>query len=71
MKVDLDGNLYCTGPVGVWIIDPSGKHLRTVALEEGKCCMTNVGTYLPLSALDEGGWGEGSPNQQSIDGTQS
>ena len=42
MKVDLDGNLYCTGPGGVWIIDPSGKHLGTIALREGKRA-TNIG----------------------------
>jgi gluconolactonase len=36
MKVDLDGNLYCTGPGGVWIIDPSGKHMGTIALGDGK-----------------------------------
>jgi gluconolactonase len=42
MKVDLDGNLYCTGPGGVWIIDPSGKHLGTIALGDGRRA-TNVG----------------------------
>jgi len=42
MKVDLDGNLYCTGPGGVWIIDPTGKHLGTIALGDGKRA-TNVG----------------------------
>lgn len=30
MKVDLEGNVYCTGPGGVWIIDQSGKHLGTI-----------------------------------------
>ena len=30
MKVDVDGNVYCTGPGGVWVIDPSGKHLGTI-----------------------------------------
>jgi len=42
MKVDLDGHLYCTGPGGVWIMDPAGKHLGTIALGEGKRA-TNVG----------------------------
>lgn len=27
MKVDIEGNIYCTGPGGFWIIDPSGKCL--------------------------------------------
>lgn len=30
MKVDLKGNVYCTGPGGVWIISPEGKHLATI-----------------------------------------
>ena len=30
MKVDVEGNVYCTGSGGVWVIDPSGRHLGTV-----------------------------------------
>jgi len=30
MKVDTRGNLYCTGPAGVWIFSPQGKHLGTI-----------------------------------------
>ncbi len=30
MKVDVEGNIYCTGPGGLWIIDASGKHLGTI-----------------------------------------
>jgi gluconolactonase len=30
MKVDVEGNLYCSGPGGVWVIDPGGKHLGTI-----------------------------------------
>ncbi len=30
MKVDSKGNLYCTGPGGVWIFSPQGKHLGTI-----------------------------------------
>ena len=30
MKLDVEGNVYCTGPGGVWVIDPSGKHLGTI-----------------------------------------
>ena len=30
MKVDRKGNLYCTGPGGVWVFAPSGKHLGTI-----------------------------------------
>jgi gluconolactonase len=31
MKVDPQGNLYCTGPTGVWIISPEGKLLDRIA----------------------------------------
>jgi gluconolactonase len=34
MKVDLKGNVYCTGPGGVWIISPEGKHLATIKTPE-------------------------------------
>ena len=30
MKVDLQGNLYVSGPGGLWIISPEGKHLGTI-----------------------------------------
>jgi gluconolactonase len=30
MKVDQKGNLYCTGPGGVWVFSPEGKHLGTI-----------------------------------------
>ncbi len=32
MKVDPDGNLYCTGPKGVWIISSSGSFLDTIGM---------------------------------------
>jgi gluconolactonase len=30
LKVDQKGNLYVSGPGGLWIISPAGKHLATV-----------------------------------------
>jgi gluconolactonase len=30
MKVDVEGNLYVSGPGGVWIISPEGKHLGII-----------------------------------------
>jgi gluconolactonase len=30
MKLDVEGNVYCTGPKGLWIMDSTGKHLGTV-----------------------------------------
>ena len=40
MKVDLAGNVYATGPGGVWIISPDGTHLGTIRPDEA---LTNVG----------------------------
>jgi gluconolactonase len=34
MKVDSRGNLYCSGPGGLWIFSPEGKHLGTIKLGE-------------------------------------
>lgn len=34
LKVDLDGNLFATGPGGVWVIAPDGTHLGTIAPDE-------------------------------------
>ena len=34
MKVDEKGNLYSTGPGGIWVISPQGKHLGTIAFPE-------------------------------------
>ena len=34
MKVDVKGNLYVTGPDGIWILSPEGKHLGTIVPPE-------------------------------------
>jgi gluconolactonase len=34
MKVDTEGNVWCTGPGGIWVIDPEGKHLGTIRAPE-------------------------------------
>lgn len=34
MKVDTRGNVYCSGPGGIWIISPEGKHLGTILTPE-------------------------------------
>ena len=34
MKVDRLGNLYSTGPGGIWILSPAGLHLGTIVLPE-------------------------------------
>lgn len=30
MKCDIEGNLYCTGPGGIWVINPDGVHIGTL-----------------------------------------
>jgi gluconolactonase len=34
MKVDEAGNVYVTGPLGIWVWDPAGHHLGTIVLPE-------------------------------------
>jgi len=34
MKVDRGGNIYFSGPGGVWIVSPQGKHLGTIVTPE-------------------------------------
>jgi len=34
MKVDVNGNIFATGPGGVWIFDPDGSHLGTIKPDE-------------------------------------
>jgi gluconolactonase len=34
MKLDVLGNIYCTGPGGVWVLDEEGTHLGTIMVPE-------------------------------------
>jgi gluconolactonase len=34
MRVDVLGNLYVTGPLGVWVWDPGGNHIGTIVVPE-------------------------------------
>ena len=34
MRVDRQGNLYVTGPKGIWVWDPGGHHLGTIVVPE-------------------------------------
>ena len=34
MKLDLQGNLYVTGPGGIWVWNPAGRHLGTILVPE-------------------------------------
>jgi gluconolactonase len=34
MKIDIKGNIYCTGGGGIWVFDPHGNHLGTIVTPE-------------------------------------
>ncbi len=34
MRVDRDGNIYVTGPLGIWVWDPNGNHIGTLVIPE-------------------------------------
>lgn len=34
MKIDTAGNIYCTGPTGIWIVSPAGVLLDKIAMTE-------------------------------------
>jgi gluconolactonase len=38
MKIDLMGNVYCSGPNGVWIISPAGVYLDKISMETPSNC---------------------------------
>jgi gluconolactonase len=40
MKVDVDGNVYCGGSDGIWIMDPTGKKLGRIV--HGQPATTNM-----------------------------
>jgi len=40
MKVDREGNLYVTGPEGIWVWDVDGHHLGTIVLPEQPANLT-------------------------------
>jgi gluconolactonase len=40
MKVDVEGNVYCGGAGGIWIMSPSGRHLGTIV--HGQPATTNL-----------------------------
>ncbi len=40
MKVDVEGNVYCGGAGGIWILDPHGKHLGRIM--HGAPATTNI-----------------------------
>ena len=52
LKVDRSGNLFATGPGGVFVITPQGKHLGTIATGEAtaNCAWGDDGSTLYITA---------------------
>ncbi len=52
MKVDKDGNLFATGPGGVLVFSPDGKHLGTIltGVPTSNCGWGDDGTVLYITA---------------------
>ena len=40
MKVDEEGDLFVTGPAGIWVWDPQGQHLGTIVVPEQPANLT-------------------------------
>ena len=40
VAINIEGNIYCGGSGGIWILDASGNHMGTIAHGEG--ATTNV-----------------------------
>ena len=53
MKVDSLGNVYATGPGGIWVFSPDGKHLGTIKLPEqpANCGWGDDGKSLYITAV--------------------
>jgi gluconolactonase len=53
LKVDARGNVYTTGPGGVWVLSPTGKHLGTIRPPEtpANCGWGDDGKTLYMTAV--------------------
>ena len=40
MRVDQQGNIFVTGPLGIWVWDPAGHHLGTIVMPEQPANLT-------------------------------
>ncbi|MCA9258154.1 MAG: SMP-30/gluconolactonase/LRE family protein, partial [Planctomycetales bacterium] len=52
MKVDVDGNLFATGPGGVLVFAPDGRHLGTIETGEliANCAFGDEGSTLYMTS---------------------
>jgi gluconolactonase len=46
MKVDQKGRVYCTGPGGIWVMEPDGTHIGTIQVPEQSVNFTFGGPNL-------------------------
>ena len=53
MKIDSRGNIWATGPGGVWVFTPAGKHLGTIKPPEqpANCAWGDDGKTLFMTAV--------------------
>jgi gluconolactonase len=72
MKIDQHGNLYVTGPGGIWVLSPNGKHLGTIkgpkqpaniawGDDDGKTLFLTAQTELQRIRLNVAGVRAGAP----------
>jgi gluconolactonase len=51
MRLDIEGNLYVTGPGGIWLVNPDGKALGLIRIPEvaANLCFDNSGIFITAS----------------------
>jgi gluconolactonase len=51
MRLDTEGNIYSTGPGGIWIINPAGKALGIIKMPEfaANLCFDDTGIFITAS----------------------
>lgn len=51
MRLDREGNLYVTGPGGIWLVDPAGKALGLIRVPEvaANLCFDDRGIFITAS----------------------
>jgi gluconolactonase len=52
MRLDREGNIYSTGPGGIWVISASGKALGIICLPEvaANLCFDDTGLFITASS---------------------
>jgi gluconolactonase len=53
LKIDAQGNLYTSGPGGIWVLSPAGAHLGTIKTPETavNCAWGDDGKTLYMTAV--------------------